>query len=127
VKVRKAVQIEYVWAYRALAVEGRAGQLFWRWMEGLKGEEVAQAVRQRQEEGIEGMVWDGARGHQASGVQQVGVILIQQPLYSSEWNPAGRVLEEIRRRVEGGCIWTWGRRNGLSKRSWKTWPPTLSR
>ena len=101
VRVRQRVQIERVWAYLALAVDVRAGTLSWRWIENMKGESIAQAVRQWQEEGIEAVVWDGARGHKARVVQDVGMTLIQQPPYSPELNPAERVFQEIRRRVEG--------------------------
>ena len=101
VKVQQQVQIEYVWEYLALAVDVRAGELSWCWIENMKGEAIAQGVRKWQEDGIEAVVWDGARGHKAQVVQQVGVTLIQQPPYSPELNPAERVFEEIRRRVEG--------------------------
>lgn len=101
VKVQQRVQMAYKWAYLALAVDVRAGRLSWHWMENMKGEAIAQGVQKWQEDGIEVVVWDGARGHRAQVVQQVGVTLIQQPPYSPELNPAERVFEEVRRRVEG--------------------------
>ena len=34
-------------------------------------------------------------------VQQVGVVLVEQPAGSPELNPAERVFEELRRKIEG--------------------------
>ena len=101
VRVRQRVQIERVWRYLALAVDGRHGALVWRWLDSLKGVAVAQAVRHWREAGIQAIVWDRARSHKAAEVRQVGLTLIQQPPYSPELNPAERVFEEVRRRVEG--------------------------
>lgn len=101
VKVRQPLQIAYAWTYLALAVDVRTGALSWCWIESMKGKAIAQAVRKWQEAGIEVVVWDGARGHKAQVVRDVGVTLVQQPPYSPELNPAERVFQEIRRRVEG--------------------------
>ena len=51
--------------------------------------------------GVDVVVWDGARGHKAQVVRETGLTLIGQPPYSPELNPAERVFEEVRRRVEG--------------------------
>ena len=67
----------------------------------MKGESIAQAVRQWQAEGIAGVVWDGARGDRAKVVRALGVALVQQPPYSPELNPVERLFQEIRRRIEG--------------------------
>ena len=101
VKISQKVQLERQWAYLALAVDVRTGTLTWCWMENMKGESIAQALRQWQAEGIEAVVWDGARGHRAQVVQEAGVTRIQQPPYSPELNPVERVFLEIRRQVEG--------------------------
>ena len=101
VKVCQQVQMERQWAYLALAVDVRTGTLTWCWIENMKGESIAQALRQWQAEGVDAVVWDGARGHRAQVVQEVGVTLIQQPPYSPELNPVERVFLEIRRQVEG--------------------------
>jgi len=52
-------------------------------------------------EGGRGVVWDHAAFHKAKVVGEVGLRWIYQPPYSPERNPAERVLEEVRRWVEG--------------------------
>ena len=101
VKVRQAVQIVYRWAYLALAVDVRSGRLLWSWIRRLKAEAIAQVVGSWQADGVEVVVWDGARAHKAQQVEQVGVRLICQPPYAPELNPVERVFEELRRWVEG--------------------------
>jgi transposase len=46
-------------------------------------------------------VVDRASGHQSAGKQANGIVLIFQPPYSPEVNPAERVFEELRRAIEG--------------------------
>ena len=98
VKVRQPVQLAYKRAYLALAVAVRNG-LSWRWIARLKGEAIAQVVGSWQADGIEVVVWDGARAHKAQQVEQVGVRLICQPPYAPELNPVEQVFEELRRWV----------------------------
>jgi len=62
---------------------------------------IAGVVESLKAEGVQAIVWDGAPGHRGSQVKQVGVALIEQPPYSPELNPAERVFEELRRKVEG--------------------------
>ena len=52
-------------------------------------------------QGLEVEVWDGASGHRAPKVRRVGLMLVQQPPYAPELQPAERVFEELRRVVEG--------------------------
>ena len=101
VKVEQPLQIDYEWTYLALGVDVLGGRLKWCWIESMKGEDIARAVRRWQEGGIEVVVWDGARGHKAQVVRETGLTLIGQPPYSPQLNPAERVFEEVRRRVEG--------------------------
>ena len=101
VKVRQRVQMERVWRYLALAVDGWRGRLVWKWIESMKGLAVATALEHWREAGIEAVVWDRARSHRAPVVEEVGLTLIRQPPYAPELNPAERVFEEVRRKVEG--------------------------
>ena len=99
--MEQPLQIDYEWTYLALGVDVLGGRLKWCWIESMKGEDIARAVRRWQEGGIEVVVWDGARGHKAQPVREAGLTLIGQPPYSPELNPAERVFEEVRCRVEG--------------------------
>lgn len=102
VKVRQRVECTYQWCYLALAVDA-LGALYWQWLPNLKKEQIAQVVGDWREAGIEGLVWDNAPGHQARMVREVGMKLVPLPPYAPELNPAERVFEELRRRVEGRC------------------------
>lgn len=101
VKVRQRVQPERKWRYLALAVDGRRGRLSWCWLPNMKEPAIAAAVRRWQADGVEAVVWDGAKGHGGATVRQVGVAVVQQPPYAPEVQPAERVFEELRRAVEG--------------------------
>ena len=101
VKVRQRVQMTREWRYLALAVDGRRGTLHWCWIASLQGPAIAEAVAAWKAQGIEAVVWDGARGHRAPEVRQVGVTLVAQPPYAPELQPAERVFEELRRAIEG--------------------------
>lgn len=101
VKVRQRRQIEYRWAYLAIAVDSIAGELRWTWLANMKKETVAPVVAGWREEGIKAVVWDGSGSHKARVVREVGPALVFLPAYSPELNPAERIIEEIRARVEG--------------------------
>jgi transposase len=47
------------------------------------------------------IVWDRARGHRGPAYVDVPVQLVEQPPYSPELNPAERVFEYLRDKVEG--------------------------
>jgi transposase len=55
----------------------------------------------RDSSGAQGVEGDHAAFHKAKVVGEVGLRRIYQPPYSPERNPAKRVLEEVRRWVEG--------------------------
>lgn len=99
-KLRLKVEVRYVWRYLALAVEP-TGILRWRWLTRLRKEPVAEVVGQWQADGVAALVWDNAPSHTATLVREVGLPLIGLPPYSPELNPAERVIEELRRAVEG--------------------------
>jgi hypothetical protein len=101
VKVRQRVQMQREWRSLALAVDGRRGTLHWCWIASMKGPAIAEAVAAWKEQGIQAVVWDGASGHRAPEVRQVGLALLQQPPYAPELQPAERVFEELRQQVEG--------------------------
>lgn len=101
VKVQQRLQMERVWRYLALAVDGLQGTLTWHWIASMKGPAVAEAVQHWRDEGIETVVWDRARSHNAPPVREVGLTLIQQPPYAPELNPAELVFEGLRNKTEG--------------------------
>jgi len=46
-------------------------------------------------------VWDGAKGHQGEEYDEIEAARIQQPPHSPELQPAERVFEYLRARIEG--------------------------
>ena len=102
VKVVQRVQMVYRWAYLFLVVDVRRGRLLWSWIDSMRSESIAAAVNGlKRHSDIAALVWDGARGHRAELVEDVGLPTIVQPPYSPELNPAERVFQEVRRWVEG--------------------------
>ncbi len=95
------MQLVYDWGYLALAVDGRAGKLYWQWQANMKKESCAQSLAYFKQAGVSAIVWDGARGHRAHLTRAVEVKQLIQPAYSPELNPAERVFEEVRRAIEG--------------------------
>jgi transposase len=102
VKVEQAVEHKYEWAYLNLAVNGLTGELHWDWTENMKSESIAPVVKSWEEEvGVQVLVWDGARGHHGSAYEEIQVERINQPAYSPQLNPAERIFEYLRDRIEG--------------------------
>jgi transposase len=100
-KLRQRVAFGRVWRYLALVVDGIEGRLQWCWIANMKRESIAEAVSKWKERAVEAVVWDRAGGHRSPLVREVGLALIEQPAGSPELNPAERVFEELRRRIEG--------------------------
>ncbi|MDQ5829268.1 MAG: transposase [Actinomycetota bacterium] len=50
---------------------------------------------------LEAVVWDKAPSHRAKSLAELGTIRVFLPSYGPELNPAERIFEEVRRRVEG--------------------------
>jgi len=50
---------------------------------------------------VRGVIWDRAGGHRSRSVRAVDLPQAYLPPYSPELNPAERIFEEVRRRVEG--------------------------
>jgi len=104
VKVRQVVQMRREWQSLNLAVDVRAGRLWWCWTDTRRGAELAGVVGGwRQGTDLEAVVWDGAPGHRGAEVAALGFPRVIQPAYAPELNPAERVFEELRRAVEGRC------------------------
>lgn len=98
VKVRQRVQIEYRWRYLLLGVDPRTGTLRWRWLERFRQDHLKPVLAAWDRGAV---IWDGAGAHRGKQLQELPTARIFLPPYSPELNPAERVFEEIRRRVEG--------------------------
>jgi len=60
-----------------------------------------QLVPVREEWPMDGVVWDGASSHRGKLMGQVGFAGMFLPSYSPELNPPERLIEQVRRHVEG--------------------------
>ena len=96
------LQLVYEWLYLFVVVDGQKGKLYWSWIDSMRRDMTAAAVNGlRQQTEIAAVVWDGAASHRGELVRGVGLPLIGLPPYSPELNPAERVLQEVRRWIEG--------------------------
>lgn len=98
VKIAQRVQLEYRWIYLLLGVEPRTGLLKWQWLERFRQEHLKPALAAWD---LDGVIWDGAGAHRGKRLRDLPTARIFLPPYSPELHPAERILEEIRRRVEG--------------------------
>jgi len=98
VKVVQQVQLLYEWSYLVLAVSPLTGEIKWEWIERMRQEYIRPVL-----EGwaLEAVVWDKAPSHRAKSLAELGTTRVFLPSYSPELNPAERVFEEVRSRVEG--------------------------
>jgi transposase len=98
VKVVQPVQLVYEWSYLILAVSPLTGGMKWKWIERMRQEYIRPVL-----EGwaLEAVVWDKAPSHRAKSLAELGTTRVFLPSYSPELNPAERIFEEVRRRVEG--------------------------
>ena len=101
VKVVQLLEYKYEWSYLNLAVNGLTGLLLWDWTPNMKGVSIAPVVEAWSEQGVDAVVWDRARGHRGPAFENCSVARIEQPPYSPELNPAERVFEYLRGRIEG--------------------------
>ena len=102
VKVRQRLQLRYEWAYLFAAVDARAGTIWWDWLPTMKAVDLHPVLAElRARDLLDALVWDGAPSHADADVRAVGLPLVALPPYSPELNPAERLFEEGRRRVEG--------------------------
>jgi len=100
-RVYQAVELGYEWAYLFLTGEVEHGEFEWQWLPNMRKEALHEAMKQLRERGVEGIVWDRAPGHRAKLVGEAGIRRIFLPPYSPELNPIERVIEELRKEVEG--------------------------
>jgi hypothetical protein len=112
VKVVQVVEYKREWAYLNLAVNGLTGQVQWDWTTNMKAASIAPIVKQWSEQGVEVVVWDRARGHRGPAYVGMPVKLIEQPPYSPELNPAERVFEYLRSKIEGQVYGTMAAKRG---------------
>ncbi len=110
VPVRQVVQFTDEWRHLFVVVKGRAGRVhwaWWAWLPNLKAETIAAAVGGlgRGQTELAAVVWDRAPAHRDERMRpfarQQGLAVIEQPPYAPELKPAERLIEEIRRAVEG--------------------------
>mgnify|MGYP005654906499 FL=1 len=101
VKVVQPVEYKYEWVYLNLAVNGLTGQLYWAWTDNMKAISIAPVVKAWGQLDVTAVVWDRARGHRGSSYDDVAVKRIEQPPYAPELNPAERLFEFLRSRIEG--------------------------
>jgi transposase len=102
VKVRQRLQLRYEWAYLFAAVDARAGTIWWDWLDTMRAADLRPVIAEVRARGLlDALVWDGAPSHADADVRAVGLPLVALPPYSPELNPAERLFEEVRRRVEG--------------------------
>ncbi len=98
VKVVQPLQLRYEWVYLLLAVNPKTGELKWRWIERMRQEHIKAVLS---EWALDGLIWDRAPSHRAKSLRELPTKRVFLPSYSPELNPAERVFEEVRRRVEG--------------------------
>ena len=102
VKVRQRLRLRYEWASLVAAVDARSGTIWWDWVDTMKAADLRPVVAEVRARGLlDALVWDGAPSHADADVRAVGLPLVALPPYSPELNPAERLFEEVRRRVEG--------------------------
>ncbi len=101
VKVVQPLQYERQWCYVVIVVDGCRGRLWWSWTLGMTADHLQPEVAKWHGAGIDAVVWDRAPAHQTLGGHPQDVALILQPPSSPELNPAERVIEAIRQRIEG--------------------------
>ena len=107
VKVRQRLQLRYDWAYLFATVDARAGTIWWDWLPTMKAEDLQPVVAEVRSRGLlDALAWDGAPSHADAAVRAAGLPLVALPPYSPELNPAERLFEEVRRRVEGAVYAT---------------------
>ena len=98
VKVTQRLQLTYAWAYLLLAVDPRAGTLRWRWLGRLRAAALKAVLA---EWALAAVVWDGHGAHRAKLLADLPTRRVGLPPYSPGLNPAERVFQELRRRLEG--------------------------
>lgn len=98
VKVVQKLPFVFEWTYLLLGVNPLTGALQWDWIASMKQADLLPAL---QTWPVQGVIWDQASSHRGKDVAALPIKQVFQPASSPELNPAERILEEIRRAVEG--------------------------
>ena len=98
VRVVQRRQIAYRWTYLLLGVDPRSGQVRWRWLDRFRQETLKPVLAEWR---LAAVLWDGAGAHRGKTLRGLPTRRLFLPPYAPELNPAERVFQEIRRRVEG--------------------------
>lgn len=102
IKVRQRLQLTYQWRYLFAVVDGQRGGIWWKWLPNMRAEELGPVISGlRKMDELDAIVWDNAPSHQDARIQAVAPPTVGLPPYSPELNPAERLFELIRGRVEG--------------------------
>jgi hypothetical protein len=101
VKVVQKVEYKYDYSYLNLAVNGLSGELLWQWSENMQSASIATVVKGWVAHNVRCLVWDRARGHRGPAYADIDIQRIEQPPYSPELNPAERVFQYVRDKIEG--------------------------
>ena len=112
-KVRQRVELRRDWYWLAVVVVPRTGVLEAQWMGTLGSEDFLPVLRDWHTAYIDLLVWDGLPGHRGLRPAETAMPTIIQPPASPELNPAERVGELIRAKVEGRIYLTlWHKNDG---------------
>jgi DDE superfamily endonuclease len=98
VKVVQRVQVEYAWRDLLLAVAPLSGELRWAWLERMRQESLRPVLEEWE---LPCVVGDGAPSHKGKQVAELAMARVALPAYAPELNPAERVFEALRARLEG--------------------------
>jgi hypothetical protein len=101
VKVVQKVEYKYDYSYLNLAVNGLSGDLLWQWSENMQSASIASVVQAWAAHNVQCLIWDRARGHRGPAYADIDIQRIEQPPYSPELNPAERVFQYLRDKIEG--------------------------
>src|SRR5207248_8396512 len=64
VKVRQRLQLQYDWWYLFAAVDGRAGTVWWTWVDSMRAADPVPLLEAlRANTPLDALVWDGAPSH----------------------------------------------------------------
>jgi hypothetical protein len=101
VKVVQKVEYKYDYSYLNLAVNALSGELLWQWSENMQSISIASVVKEWAAHKVQCLIWDRARGHRGPAYTDINIQRIEQPPYSPELNPAERVFQYLRDKIEG--------------------------
>ncbi len=98
VKIIQKVQIEFAWEYLVLAIDVVHSELRWGWAARMNQSSLLPIFSVWSPDAV---IWDGASAHRGKAMGEIGFRRIVLPPYSPELNPAERVFEWLRAKIEG--------------------------